>query len=267
MRNLLYVIIFMVLGFGVVDLMASHPIMITNNSLDGVSLELYDSHQKFIPTGLGPLFLEPSKSCSLQSSYSVENPKSPRYGKTMEVQAIHLTFQHSGLSYVIAMPKTSINILPSDEIVSLKNNSSDFVQVTFYDKNGVSLSQAPCWIAASSKGFVLKNSGIPNTAYIPNNVATMSVDLGSGLKFSMKRPLEASSDIFPNDQLVLVTNNSENFVNATLPDGNIVQFTMYQSRYILKTVPRISIQYQDLISNTMSTPQEIVMQTKDFNLF
>lgn len=286
MKSLLYKVIFMMTIFGVVDAMASNQasVEITNNSLDGVSLELHDAQGNFIATGSGPMFLQPGQSSPIQSSYAVQRNIACNHStdsqeqcrdkqmnapvNTMIVNSIKITFQHSGLSFTIPMPTSPINIIPNNQLVTLVNNSTDLLQASFYDKDNTLLNPGGCSLVSADS---IKQAGAPiNVVYIPKNVATITIDLGSGLTFSMPAPTEEISNIFSNDQhdqLVKVTNNSEDFVNATLPDGNIIQFiSPGQSHYIPITVSHMSIA-KSLGDGTWGPTQNIVMQEKDFNLF
>lgn len=288
MKKLLHKVIFIMTIFGVVDAMASNSstirtVQITNNSLDGVSLELYDANNNFVKTGMGPLFFSAGKSFPVQNYYCVQQmiPSLPNESvadfrirqsqvpceNTLLVTSIKFTFQHSRLSFTVPMPTSPMNILPNDQLVTLINNSTDQIKAFFYDKDHKLLNPDGCWLTYAD---FMQAGGPINRVYITKNVATITIDLGSGLTFSMPRPTAKISNIFSNDQhdeIVKVTNNSENFVNATLPNGNIIQFTSPgQSHYIPKIVGRLSIA-KSLGDGTWSPAQNIVMQEADFNLF
>lgn len=267
MRKILYVFIVVMTMVAVENILGSNSddIIITNNSLDGVSLQLLDGNNKIVKTGMGPIFLNPGQFFSLQNSYL--NHKKSDQG-FIDVTLIKFIFQHSSLSFTLPMPIASMNILSSDQIVTLINNSDQPVTAFFYDKDHNRLNSSDCWLISMHDEIQL--GGPINRVYIPKDVVTITIDLGSGLTFSMPRPTVEVSNIFSSDQhdqLVKVTNNSEDFVNATLPNGNIIQFTSPgQSRYIPTTVGYMSIT-KSLGDGTWSPAQNIVMQEADFNLF
>ena len=291
MKNLSFLTIAMVLSCGAAGLMASSSsptVRITNNSSDGVSLALYDAAGIFISTG-SPLFLQPDQSFPLQSSYSVQEqaPCDPSHEavtqcqdrqkkmsyKTIVVKSIRCTFQHSRLSFTIPMPTSPINIIPTDlSIVTLINDSSSPIQVSFYDKDGKAICDEDGKPTTSSLTYAdfVQAGGPIDKVYLPSNVAKITIDLGSGLIFSMPRPTQASSNIFSNqqtinNQVVKVTNNSEDFVQATLPNGTTIQFASGQSHYIPTTVHSMSI--AKALNGTWGPATNIVMHEADFNLF